>query len=37
MEQFIPIAVFLFVLFFLLGSGAWVGLALVGVDPSRPA
>ena len=31
MEQFIPIAVFLFVLFFLLGSGVWVGLALMGV------
>lgn len=31
MEQLIPIALFLFVLFFLLGSGVWVGLALLGV------
>jgi tripartite ATP-independent transporter DctM subunit len=31
MEQFAPIAIFLFVLFFLLGSGVWVGLALMGV------
>ncbi|MGE0419580.1 MAG: TRAP transporter large permease subunit, partial [Acetobacteraceae bacterium] len=31
MEQFGPIAVFLFVLFLLLGSGVWVGLALLGV------
>jgi tripartite ATP-independent transporter DctM subunit len=31
LEQLIPIAVFLFVLFFLLGSGVWVGLALMGV------
>ena len=31
MEQLIPIAIFLFVLFFLLGSGVWVGLALMGV------
>ena len=31
MEQLIPIALFLFVLFFLLGSGVWVGLALMGV------
>jgi tripartite ATP-independent transporter DctM subunit len=31
MEQLAPIAIFLFVLFLLLGSGVWVGLALVGV------
>lgn len=31
MEQLIPIALFLFVLFLLLGSGVWVGLALLGV------
>ena len=31
MEQFAPIAIFLFVLFVLLGSGVWVGLALLGV------
>ncbi|MDO6584032.1 TRAP transporter large permease subunit [Salipiger sp. 1_MG-2023] len=31
MEQLIPIALFLFVLFLLLGSGVWVGLALMGV------
>ncbi len=31
MEQLAPIAIFLFVLFFLLGSGVWVGLALLGV------
>ncbi len=31
MEQLAPIAIFLFVLFFLLGSGVWVGLALMGV------
>ncbi|MCG6882337.1 MAG: TRAP transporter large permease subunit, partial [Silicimonas sp.] len=31
MEQLFPIAIFLFVLFFLLGSGVWVGLALMGV------
>jgi tripartite ATP-independent transporter DctM subunit len=31
MEQLAPIAIFLFVLFFLLGSGVWVGLALIGV------
>lgn len=31
MDQLIPIAIFLFVLFFLLGSGVWVGLALMGV------
>jgi C4-dicarboxylate transporter DctM subunit len=31
MEQLIPIAIFLFVLFLLLGSGVWVGLALMGV------
>ena len=30
MEQLAPIAIFLFVLFFLLGSGVWVGLALMG-------
>ena len=44
MEQLIPIGIFLFVLFFLLGSGVWVGLALLGVAwvgmelfTSRPA
>ena len=44
MEQLAPIAIFLFVLFLLLGSGVWVGLALVGVAfvgmelfTSRPA
>ncbi len=31
MEQFAPILIFLFVLFALLGSGVWVGLALMGV------
>jgi C4-dicarboxylate transporter DctM subunit len=31
MESFGPIIVFLFVLFLLLGSGVWVGLALVAV------
>ncbi len=31
MEQFAPIAIFLFVLFVLLGTGVWVGLALLGV------
>jgi len=31
MEQLVPIALFLFVLFLLLGSGVWVGLALLGV------
>jgi tripartite ATP-independent transporter DctM subunit len=31
MEQLIPIGIFLFVLFFLLGTGVWVGLALLGV------
>ena len=31
MEQLAPIIIFLFVLFFLLGSGVWVGLALMGV------
>ncbi|MCP4072101.1 MAG: TRAP transporter large permease subunit [Hyphomicrobiales bacterium] len=31
MEQLIPIAIFLGVLFLLLGSGVWVGLALMGV------
>ncbi|WP_424946509.1 TRAP transporter large permease [Candidatus Spongiihabitans sp.] len=31
MEQFLAAGLFLFVLFFLLGSGVWVGLALMGV------
>ncbi len=31
MDQFALTGVFLFVLFFLLGSGVWVGLALLGV------
>lgn len=31
MEQFYAIGLFLFVLFLLLGSGVWVGLALLGV------
>ncbi|WP_372612694.1 TRAP transporter large permease [Aquicoccus sp.] len=31
MDYFISISIFLFVLFFLLGSGVWVGLALMGV------
>jgi tripartite ATP-independent transporter DctM subunit len=31
MEQFYAIGIFLFVLFLLLGSGVWVGLALLGV------
>jgi tripartite ATP-independent transporter DctM subunit len=31
MEQLAPTAIFLFVLFLLLGTGVWVGLALVGV------
>ena len=31
MEQLVPILIFIFVLFFLLGSGVWVGLALMGV------
>ena len=31
MEQLIPIALFLFILFLLLGTGVWVGLALLGV------
>ena len=31
MEQLIPIAIFLSVLFLLLGSGVWIGLALMGV------
>ncbi|MEM9248020.1 MAG: TRAP transporter large permease subunit [Pseudomonadota bacterium] len=31
MEQLAPILIFVFVLFFLLGSGVWVGLALMGV------
>ncbi len=31
MSEFISIALFLFVLFFLLGTGVWVGLALMGV------
>ncbi|MEM7300883.1 MAG: TRAP transporter large permease subunit [Pseudomonadota bacterium] len=44
MEQLYPIIIFLFVLFLLLGSGVWVGLALIGVAyvgmelfSSRPA
>jgi len=44
LEQFAPIAIFLFVLFLLLGSGVWVGLSLLGVAwvgmelfTSRPA
>ena len=44
MDQFTLTLVFLFVLFFLLGSGVWVGLALMGVAyvgmelfTSRPA
>ncbi|WP_306030449.1 TRAP transporter large permease [Stappia sp. MMSF_3263] len=44
METFAPIVLFLFVLFLLLGSGVWVGLALLGVAfvgmelfTSRPA
>jgi tripartite ATP-independent transporter DctM subunit len=42
--EFAPLAVFLFVLFLLLGSGVWIGLALLGVAfvgmelfTSRPA
>ena len=31
MESLAPVAVFLFVLFLLLGSGVWIGLALLGV------
>lgn len=31
MDQFMLTAVFLFALFFLLGSGVWIGLALMGV------
>lgn len=31
MAEFAPIAIFLFVLFLLLGTGVWVGLALLGV------
>jgi C4-dicarboxylate transporter, DctM subunit len=31
MEQFYAIGLFLFVLFILLGSGVWIGLALLGV------
>ncbi|MCB1429006.1 MAG: TRAP transporter large permease subunit [Nitratireductor sp.] len=31
MADFVPIAIFLFVLFLLLGTGVWVGLALLGV------
>lgn len=31
MEQFAPVAIFLFVLFLLLGTGVWVGLSLLGV------
>ena len=30
-QEFWPLAIFLFTLFFLLGSGVWVGLALLGV------
>jgi hypothetical protein len=44
MAELGPIAVFLFVLFLLLGTGVWVGLALLGVAgvgmelfTSRPA
>ncbi len=44
MDAFGPIAIFLFTLFLLLGSGVWVGLALLGVAfvgmelfTSRPA
>ena len=44
MEPFYAIAIFLFVLFLLLGSGVWIGLALLGVAyvgmelfTSRPA
>jgi len=31
MDQFLATGIFIFVLFFLLGSGVWVGLALMGV------
>ena len=31
MEQLYPIAIFIFVLFLLLGTGVWIGLALIGV------
>ena len=31
MDELYAIALFLFVLFLLLGSGVWVGLALMGV------
>ena len=31
MEQLLPIGIFLFVLFLLLGTGVWIGLALLGV------
>ena len=31
MDDFYAIAIFVFVLFLLLGSGVWVGLALLGV------
>jgi tripartite ATP-independent transporter DctM subunit len=44
MDEFGPIAIFLFVLFLLLGTGVWIGLALIGVAfvgmelfTSRPA
>jgi tripartite ATP-independent transporter DctM subunit len=44
MEEFYLVSIFLFVLFLLLGTGVWVGLALFGVAylglemfPSRPA
>ncbi len=31
MEHLFPIAIFLLILILLLGSGVWVGLALLGV------
>ena len=31
MDQFLATGIFLFILFFLLGTGVWVGLALMGV------
>ena len=44
MAELAPIGIFLFVLFLLLGSGVWIGLALLGVAwvgmelfTSRPA
>ncbi|MGB3313845.1 MAG: C4-dicarboxylate ABC transporter permease, partial [Albidovulum sp.] len=30
-QEFLPLAIFLFTLFLLLGSGVWIGLALLGV------